>query len=169
MADIRPETVEDAKSVRSVELLAFGRTSEAELVDRLRERGAAVHSLVAVEADEVVGHILFSPVRLEYVEDSFDGLGLAPLAVLPSHQNRGIGSLLARGGLEILRKSGHAYVAVLGHPGFYSRFGFVPAGRYGIGCEYDVPEESFMILELYKNALAGRRGEVRYRPEFREV
>ena len=58
---------------------------------------------------------------------------------------------------------------VVGHPEYYPRFGFVPAKLKGIGCEFEVPEEAFIVLELQEGALAGRVGMVRFQPEFRDA
>jgi putative acetyltransferase len=143
-------------------------------VDALRARGQAMLSLVAVEAPEVVGHILFSPVTIEPVGEPagessagrVTALGLGPMAVLPTRQRQGIGSLLVRTGLEACRAAGHGCVVVLGHPEYYPRFGFAPASRYGVRWEHPAPDEAFMLLELRAGALGGRGGIVRYQPEF---
>jgi putative acetyltransferase len=96
-------------------------------------------------------------------------MGLAPMAVLPARQRQGIGSALVRDGLGRCRELGYEAVVVLGHPGYYPRFGFVPASRFGIGCEYDVPAEVFMALELVPGALRGKPGTIRYHPAFAEL
>ena len=126
-------------------------------------------SLVAVEDGRVVGHILFSPVTIESGERTFSAVGLAPMAVLPELQHRGVGSQLVKAGLDECRKAGCERVVVLGHPEYYPRFGFVPASRYGIGCEYDVPDEVFMALELREGVLLDCHGIAKYQPEFNEV
>ncbi len=169
MAVIRHEALEDMAAVHRLEQEAFGRAEEANLVDALRRRRAFTLSLVAVKDDQVVGHILFSPVTIESGDSSFEAVGLGPMAVLPSHQRQGIGSQLVRAGLEECRKAGHAIVIVLGHPNFYPRFGFSPSKSYGIRWENDVPDEVFMVAELRPGALAGRSGIVRYQPEFSGV
>jgi putative acetyltransferase len=154
--------------------LAFGRPQEAALVDALRAAAHPHVSLVAVEDEEVVGHIFFSPVSIE-PEDAVSmatgalAMGLAPMAVLPRCQNQGIGSELVRAGLRACLRLGCAVVVVLGHPDYYPRFGFVPASRMGLRCEYDVPDEVFMATELVPDALAGVRGLVKYHPEFGKV
>jgi putative acetyltransferase len=165
----RPEAPEDAAAIRHVEEQAFGQTNEADLVDALRRREAFTLSLVAVEGGEIVGHILFSPVTIEAGESRFEALALGPMAVLPSHQRKGIGSRLVRAGLEECRRAGHNIVVVLGHPNFYPRFGFVPSKPFGIRWEIDVPDEVFMLAELKPGALAGRGGAVKYQPEFNDV
>ena len=91
------------------------------------------------------------------------------MAVLPEFQNRAVGSELARRGLEACRSIGHDVVVVLGHPEYYPRFGFVPAKQLGLTCEYPVPDEVFMVVELREGALGGLKGVVKYRPEFSNV
>jgi putative acetyltransferase len=125
-------------------------------------------SLVAVQDDKIVGHIAFSPVRVEAENSSSEAIALAPMAVLPAYQRKGIGSQLVRSGLEECRHLGHEIVVVVGHPDYYPRFGFVPAKTKGLQCEFEVPDEAWMVLELRAGALAGRRGTVRFQPEFRE-
>ena len=94
---------------------------------------------------------------------------LAPLAVLPPHQNKGIGSKLVLAGLDECRRLGHAIIVLLGHPNYYPRFGFVPAKAQDIECEFEAPDEAWMILELREGALAGRQGTVSFQPEFKEA
>ncbi|HXU37840.1 MAG TPA: N-acetyltransferase [Blastocatellia bacterium] len=166
---IRTETTEDHGPVRLVNELAFGQPNEADLVDALRENAHPCISLVALVDEQVVGHIFFSPVSIETESGDFTAMGLAPMAVLPEHQNQGIGSQLVREGLKACRRIGENVVVVLGHPNYYPRFGFVPAGLKGLRCEYDVPDEVFMVTELTEGALAGRRGLVKYHPEFAKV
>lgn len=166
---IRPESAGDAEAIRQVNEQAFGRPEEARLVEALREGNNVVLSLVAVDAGQVVGHILFCPVIIEAEGNLYDAVGLGPMAVLPAFQNRGVGSALVRAGLEALRNQEHAAVVVLGHPEFYPRFGFVPASRHGIRSRYDVPDAVFMVAELAPGALAGKGGTVAYPPEFDAV
>ena len=169
MLIIRPETSEDATAIRHLNEEAFGSTVEADLVEKLRSRQAFTLSLVATYMDKVVGHILFSPVTIESESLSFTALGLGPMAVLPSYQKKGIGSQLIRAGIKRCRQAGHEVVVVLGHPDYYPRFGFVQASTYSIKCEYSVPTEAFMVLELRKGALAERSGIVKYQPEFEGI
>jgi putative acetyltransferase len=168
MITIRAETAEDVSSVRRVNELAFERKEEADLVDRLRAAAEPHISLVAVSGAQVVGHIFFSPVTLEAEAARFAIMGLAPMAVLPEYQNQGIGSRLVLEGLEECGRAGCYVVVVLGHPEYYPRFGFVPARRKGLRCEYPVPDEAFMVTELKPNALSVR-GLVKYSPEFGNV
>ena len=169
MLSIRREIPEDIDSVRYVNEQAFGRKKEAELVDKLRNRGVLTISLVAIQDGEIVGHIAFSPVVIESGLSSFEAIALAPMAVLPAYQRKGIGSQLVRAGLKECQRLGHDIVVILGHPDYYPRFGFVLAKTKGIDCEFKAPEEAWMILELREGALAGRRGIVKFQPEFREA
>lgn len=169
MADIREERPEDILGVRYVNRQAFDSAVEADLVDKLRQRHGLILSLVALEKAHVVGHILFSPVTVESESSSFTAAALDPMAVLPQHQRQGIGSQLVNVGLEELKKTDYDIVVVLGHPDYYPRFSFSPASNYGIKCEFDVPDEAFMLLELRPGALAERSETVKYQPEFREA
>ena len=165
---IRPETDADTSAVFDVNAAAFPTDAEAKLVDALRMAADPFISLLAVDNQHVVGHIMFTPVAL----DAFDDLhlmGLAPMAVAPSLQRRGIGTKLVEAGLQRCRESGVGTVAVLGHPEFYPRFGFRPSAQWGIKCEYDVPEDVFMLLELTADYLQNCQGTIRYNAAFAEV
>ncbi len=169
MIKIHPETPEDIEAIGCVNEQAFGKQQEKELVDKLRRHGKLIVSLVAVKEREVVGHIAFSPVAVESEKDSFPAITLAPLAVLPDCQKQGIGTMLMDAGLDYCRKLGHEVVFLVGHPQYYPRFGFIKAGEKGIKCEFEAPPEAFMLLELQPGALAGRKGMVRFQPEFHEA
>ena len=169
MLTIRMETPEDIGAIRYVNEQAFGQEAEAEIVEKLRKRVALTLSLVAIQGNEVVGHIAFSPVEVESEHSGFKAIALAPMGVLPAYQRKGIGSQIVRAGLEECRRLGHEIVVVLGHPDYYPRFGFVPARPRGIECEFEVPDEAWMILELREGVLAGRQGTVRFQPEFKEA
>jgi putative acetyltransferase len=169
MVTVRAETPADRDAVRLVNERAFGSAAEADLVDALRE-GARPHvSLVAESEGRVVGHIFFSPVVIESGSGASEAFALGPMGVLPEFQRGGVGSELVRRGLEECRRLGQEVVFVLGHPEYYPRFGFAPAAAKGLRCEYPVPDEVFMALELREGALAGRTGLVKYRPEFGSV
>ncbi len=147
---------------------AFPTDAEAKLADSLRRSADPLVSLVAVENQEVVGHIMFTAVMLE----SFDELrlmGLAPMAVSPALQRRGTGSKLIKAGLQRCTALGAGAVAVLGHPEYYPRFGFRPSSEWGIKSEYDVPEGVFMMMELKAGYLQGSQGIIRYNPAFADV
>ncbi|MFC1917093.1 GNAT family N-acetyltransferase [Chloroflexota bacterium] len=169
MLEIRPETPGDIALISSVNDEAFGQKQEGELIVKLRNRGVLTVSLVAVQDDEIIGHIAFSPVKVASKRAIFQAVSLAPMAVLPAYQREGIGSQLVTAGLEECRCLQHEIVFVVGHPDYYPRFGFVPARSEGIDCEFEVPDEAWLVLELRQGALAGRRGTVKFRPEFQEA
>ncbi len=169
MLTIRLETPEDQASIHHVNQEAFGQSQEADIVDGLRARSALAISLVAVQETLIVGHMAFSKVEVTSEQSSFEALALAPLAVLPAYQNKGIGSQLVLAGLNECRRLGYEIIVVLGHPDYYPRFGFVPAKPKGIKCEFEVPDEAWMVLELRVGALAGRQGKVRFQPEFKDA
>jgi putative acetyltransferase len=165
--EIRLEQPEDIAAIHRVNVGAFGRASEANLVDQLRG-GAATFSFVAIAAEQIVGHVFYSPVTIAGVDDALI-LGLAPVAVLPDYQRQGIGSGLIRQSLTACARLGGQAVVVLGNPAYYQRFGFMPAKHKGLQCEYPVPDEFFMVLELTQGTLARGRGTVKYRPEFSDL
>ncbi|HEY0101297.1 MAG TPA: N-acetyltransferase [Pyrinomonadaceae bacterium] len=168
MIIVRAETSKDIEAVRRVNQLAFGRAEEANLVDALRLAAHPYISLVAETGGRVAGHIFFSPVTIETEVRAPAIFGLAPMAVLPEHQNQGIGSRLVREGLNECRRISVGAVVVLGHPAYYPRFGFVPASSKGLRCEYPVPDEAFMVTELTPGELPSQ-GLVKYHPEFGNV
>jgi putative acetyltransferase len=97
-------------------------------------------------------------------------MGLGPIAVLPEHQRKGVGSLLVRAGIERLKRQGSPFIILVGHPKYYPRFGFELASKRGIRCQWDeVPDDAFMILILDETAMAGVKGMVRFRKEFEEA
>ena len=169
--EIRAFEPEDSETVREVHTAAFGgREDEARLVETLHAAGASSVSLVAVEeaSDNVIGHLLFSPVEIEGGGPSISVVGLAPIGILPEFQRKGVGSQLIRAGLEACQEARYDAVVLLGEPDYYSRFGFGRASGYGLGNEYGV-DEHFMVLELRSGALGSSSGIVRYRPEFGKV
>lgn len=165
---IRPEEPEDTVAVRAVNVAAFDTTAEADLVDTLRGNVEPLVSLVAEADGSIVGHILFSPVTLTDQPD-FLLMGLGPMAVMPRHQRQGFGSALVRRGLERCAELGCDAVVVLGHPQYYPRFGFVPASKYGMSSQYDVPDDVFMLIELRPGSLRGASGKVSYDEAFSGV
>lgn len=160
----RPEADADHDSIRLVNQKAFGEDDEADLVDGLREQGLARLSLVAELEGRIVGHILFSEIQIVGDNDAVEALALAPMAVVPEHQRKGIGSELIRSGLDQCRQAGHRIVIVVGHPNYYPRFGFSPKLAAPLQSEY--ASEAFMALELVPGALEGVTGEVKYPAPF---
>ena len=149
--DIRQERPADHEAVYQVVKEAFAHAEhtdghEQDLVVDLRKSNAFIPelSLVAVEDDKVAGHILFTKAAVNQTEV----LALAPLAVLPKYQGRGIGLALIKQGHKIAAELGYRYSVVLGHPKFYPRAGYIPAGRYGIKAPFPVKDENFMAICL---------------------
>ncbi len=165
---IRPEQPTDVEAIQRINTAAFETDAEARLVDALRSAADPYISLVAEFDAEPVGHICFSPATIEG-HANINLLGLAPMAVLPQHQRQGIGAVLVRAGLEACKKRDAHAVIVLGHPGYYPRFGFTPASRTGIACEYDAPDEAFMLLEITPGALGSASGIARYHNAFADL
>lgn len=168
MYTVRAECDADQDGARAVHRAAFPTDSEARLVDLLREHGQARVSLVAECYGQVVGHVLFSPVSVDAAAGQCWGLGLAPVAVLPAWQRRGVGSSLIREGLALCERQGAPFVVVLGEPEYYGRFGFKRAAAAGLGNEYGVDQE-FQVLDLRPGSLPAGGGLVRYGPEFADV
>jgi putative acetyltransferase len=161
---VRGEDPRDIPAIRSINENAFGRPDEAELVERLRTEGAVLVSLVAELEKQALGHILFSRMWIDTTAGAVPAVALAPMAVLPEYQRRGVGQLLVRRGLDRLSSLGEQIVIVLGHPGYYPRFGFsVEKARC---LESPFPPEAFMALELNLGALNGVQGRVRYPKAF---
>jgi putative acetyltransferase len=165
---IREETEKDQVAVHHLNVAAFGTPLEADLVDVLRKEASPIISLLAEGDGMVIGHILFSPVALTNHKD-LKIMGLGPMAVLPDRQRQGVGSALVREGLMKCKALGYGAVVVLGHPGYYPRFGFVPSARYGIVSEYEVPEDVFMVLELEPGYLRQAEGIIQYHPAFNQI
>ena len=169
MATVRTELPRDLDAVRVLLSLSFRREAEARLVDRLRAAGKLSVALVAEDKERILGHIVFSKnvVSVEGVPANL--LVLAPIAVMPAFQRLGIGSALVSSGIERARAQSHAGVLVLGDPGFYARFGFVPAARFGLKSPVSAPAESFMAIELEPGSIAGLSGVVRYGHEYDDL
>ncbi len=136
------------------------------LVGRLRNAGGFVPelSLVACSGNEIVGHILLTPITIG--KGNHPSLALAPLSVHTGLQKRGIGGMLIRAAHDKARESGYESVVVLGHKEYYPRFGYKPLSGYGIRLPFDVPEEYCMAVEFRQGALNGVSGMVSYPPEF---
>ena len=160
---IRLKSPPDIPGVREILTTAFDGSAEADLVERLRENGRVVLSLVAEVADERVGHFMFTDVAIDGHPQAH-WVGLAPLAVRPDRQGQGVGAALVRRGLEDLNLFGHHGVVVLDEPKYYSRFGFQAANRFGLVCTYDAPPEAFMALALGGSTIPD--GTVHYAKEF---
>jgi putative acetyltransferase len=166
---IRSERPEDAAAIATIHERAFGQPAEARLVAALRAAGALAVSLVGEREGRLVGHVAFSPVSVrDGPGPAWEAIGLGPVGVLPDQQRTGVGAALVRAGLAACRARRQLVVLVLGHASYYPRFGFRPAAPEGLRWEHG-HDESFFVLELAPGALAGRRGVVRYRPEFAAI
>ncbi|WP_159800767.1 GNAT family N-acetyltransferase [Flavobacterium sp. MK4S-17] len=163
----RPEEYSDFDQIRLLNILAFDRADEADLIDRIRNENEYLPALsfVALHNSKIIGHIMLSKIT---IGEHFEGLAaLAPMAVLPDFQNKGIGSLLVDHAVSEAEKIGLSAIVVLGHPNFYPRFGFGKASLKGITCPYaGVPNEAFLVKELYDNSLKGISGMVTYSTAF---
>jgi len=157
---IRPEEPADRSAIRAVVTAAFGRAVEAELVDRLRDDGGSVISLVAVEDGRIVGHVLFSRMTAP-----FRALGLGPVCVAPDRQRSGIGSRLIRAGLDRAARDGWQAVFVLGEPAFYHRFGFDPDLARGFSSPYAGP---YLMALALDGPLPVTKGRIGYAAAFQE-
>ncbi len=167
---IRTETTDDHEVVHQINQRAFNAEGEARIVANLRNNCDGIISLVAQLDDRVVGHILFSPVRIEDGDKILHGMGLAPMAVLPEYQHQGIGKQLIEEGLSRIKQTDCPFVIVLGHPEYYPKFGFQRAADYGLKPQWDgIPDEVFMLLVLNKDALTNVSGVVYYRDEFNDA
>ncbi|MBN1369736.1 MAG: N-acetyltransferase [Dehalococcoidaceae bacterium] len=167
MLNVRVETDNDVTTIYHINAQGFGREKEAEFVNHLRDHHGITLSLVAEYNGLLVGHALFSPVRIEPDGAGFNSVTLTPLAVLPEYQRRGIGSMLVREGMEKIRSLGHDIIFLVGHPEYYPRLGFTQAKPKGFRCEFDVPDEAWMLLEAVKVDCEKLERTVYFRPEFR--
>jgi putative acetyltransferase len=162
----RAEIPADGPAIRTIHLLAFDTSVEADLVEKLRNNAAVRLSIVAEVDAAIVGHVVFSPVELGEGIDTIRGLGLGPIAVLPHLQRHGIGTKLITMALEILKADGCPFVVVLGAPAFYARFGFKPARDFGVRCKWEAAADSFMLLPFDAERMARGAGLARYGAEF---
>jgi putative acetyltransferase len=161
----RSEQPADHDGVRTIHRTSFPTDAEARLVDALRTGGSLCVSWVAVDEGVIAGHVAFSPVT---VTGATDGVGLAPVAVLPAFRRRGIAEKLIREGLEACERLDFGFVVVLGDPTYYRRCGFLPAAGWGLSDEYG-GGEAFQALELQTASIPTGGGLVRYAPEFAVV
>jgi putative acetyltransferase len=161
---IRVAGTADLDDVLRVESVAFGMDKEAELTQGLLGDPTAVPtiSLLAFADDgQPIGHVLFTSARVVGESASPKTMLLAPLAVVPAAQKRGVGEALTREALKLAKGIGVELVFVLGHPGYYPRFGFAPAGAQGLDAPYPIPVEAaaaWMVLELVDGAIERASG-----------
>ncbi|MFJ4187950.1 GNAT family N-acetyltransferase [Kitasatospora sp. NPDC089509] len=167
----RVECPQDAPATRRVHMAAFPGPDEADLVDALRRDPAWLPGLSVVAVDDsglVVGHALLTRLRVGGNGGGGgggDALALAPVAVAPEWQRRGVGELVVRAALSAAEEAGEKLVVVLGDPDYYGRFGFTPAGRHEVTGPFEVPEAYFQALPLAAYD-GGPRGLCRYPEPF---
>ena len=166
LIEIREERADDVAAVRDLNRRAFGQDQESNIVDALRANAAALLSLVATVNDQIVGHIVYSPAS---IDGNLMGAALGPMAVLPECQRQGIGSKLIETGTRKLEEAGCPFIIVVGHADYYPRFGFRPASKHRIKCEWDVPDNAFMLLVLDQAKMESVSGLAKYRHEFSSI
>lgn len=164
---IRPEEPGDYLAIRQLLNDCFEQSAEADLVDAIRTSCPDAISFVACNDDDLLGFAMLSPARLERTSNHFEGFGLAPVAVHADYQKQGIGTSLIQTLLAIVPVNRAHFILVIGDPDYYQRFGFKPAIPLGIDCEWDVPDEAFMILPLSEQDDWAGIG--RYREEFHQT
>ena len=170
---LRPTTPADYPAITALLQASFADDPHSDqtehlLVGRLRQSAAYIPELdiVAEQGGQIVGHILLSKIKIRNGEQTFDSLALAPVAVLPAQQGQGIGGQLIEAAHRVARLLGHRSVVLLGHAGYYPRFGYERASRFGIALPFEVPDENCMAVELVESGLAGVSGMVEYPAAF---
>lgn len=166
---IRKAKETDRSEILNIHIQAFGKDEGpviAQLVKNLLDDETAmpILSLVAFEQDKLLGHILFTKVEVAGADNPIIAQILAPLAILPGEQNKGIGQELINEGLRLLKDAGTELVFVLGHPSYYPRCGFIPAGRLGYEAPYHIPDENadaWMVLGLVGDVMEKFSGRVK--------
>jgi len=162
MTTIRREEESDRQRILDITGQAFEKDEEPELVRRIWESNDFIPelSLVAVDNDELVGHLIFTAMTIQTDDEDIPALCLGPVSVVPERQRQGIGSELIRHGMAECQRLGHHIIVLLGHPEYYPRFGFRPAGERGLSVDFEAPPEAFMVYEGISGALDGVTGEV---------
>lgn len=170
---LRQEKVSDHAEVESLIKEAFADVElsdhrEHDLVTRLRKSPSFVPalSIVAESEGKIVGHILFTRIKIEHEDESHEALALAPVSVLPDHQGRGIGAALIKEGHKVAQRLGFKASVLLGHETYYPRFGYERASTFGISLPFEVPDENVMAFALQEGALIHMRGTVEYDAAF---
>lgn len=161
---IRDRQPVDDEAIRRLNDAAFGGTYESRLIDDLRAANCAVIELVSVDETDVIGHILMSTLDVAVGGKTVCSLALAPMSVQPGRQRQGIGSALVREASQRAQRQGWAAVIVLGHPGYYPRFGFSAALARPLASPFS--GDAFMALELIPGSLQGGAGRVVYPSAF---
>ncbi|MDM8539022.1 N-acetyltransferase [Desulfobacterales bacterium HSG17] len=166
--EIRKTTESDKAEICNVHIKAFGNEKGSEIADLVMglmndKTAVPFLSLAAVEKSRIIGHILYTKAQVTGTDESLSVRLLAPLAVLPDNQSKGVGGQLIKEGLSQLKKSGVDLVFVLGHPDYYPRSGFTPAGVLGYEAPYPIPEihaGAWMVKELSPGIFGKIKGKV---------
>ena len=166
---IRKEEENDNIQIYEVNKLAFQQENEGKLIEKIRntENFIPELSIVAEIDNRIVGHILFSKIKI-VGKSVYESLALAPMAVIPEFQKKGIGSELVKIGIKMAKKLGFDSIIVIGHKEYYPKFGFQRASKWNIKCPFEVPDDVFMAIELTEKAFEGKAGTVEYPDEFNE-
>jgi predicted N-acetyltransferase YhbS len=165
---IRKSIESDTLEIKNIHTKAFGEKKGPEIAELVKglfndKTAMPLFSLVAIEGEKIVGHILYTKAKIIQTMAPVSAQILAPLAILPDFQNKGIGAQLIREGLNLLKDSGVELVFVLGHPEYYPRTGFIPAGALGFDAPYYIPEEhagAWMVQELCSGIMGRIKGAV---------
>lgn len=170
---IRSIETTDYLAVRKLIVEAFtqsehGYHDEADLVGNIRQDDTYDYELelVAIVADEIVGHGLLSEIKIINEQATHTGLALAPLTVLPEKQKQGIGSEILTELEQRATEKGYRCITILGDPEHYGRLGYTPAKHWEITFPFDVPDAYCLLKELQPNALQDVSGEVKYLAAF---
>ena len=167
---IRKETEKDYNAIKEVNNQAFSQAIEGNIIDKIRISDPKALSLVATLEDKVVGHIFFSSAWIHEKPEIKNGMGLAPMAVLPKFQKQGIGCSLINEGIRILKQQSVPFIIVLGLANYYPKFGFETASKHGLKSQWEgVPDEAFMVLILDADLMNKITGTAFYREEFNEA
>jgi len=168
--NIRTEEVKDYPEVYTLNYEAFGgRDDESKLIEKIRQSKFFVPelSLVAELEGKIVGNIVLSKASVVGEQEVHEVIVLAPIAVKPGLQKKGIGGELIQEGLRRCRNLGYSLVLLIGHPEYYPRYGFQSARQYQLELrQFEVPDHVFMVRELVEGALMNIRGELKYPDAF---
>jgi len=162
---IREATDSDINDILFIHRKAFGQDDVAELTGQLLDDPSAEPevSLLAFNDDRAVGHILFSTAHLAHTDKTISISILAPLAIVPGAQKQGVGGKLIEKGLQLLSESGVELVFVLGHPEYYPRHGFKPAGVLGFEAPFPIPDkdaDAWMVQALRPGVIGSVSGKI---------
>jgi putative acetyltransferase len=166
---IRTETVSDFEEVYELNKLVFGRDDESKLIERIRLSKQFIPelSIVIEEQNGIIGHVLLSKAEVVENDVSYEVIVLAPIAINPKHQRKGLGSKLIQEAFSKCKELGYGLIFLIGHPTYYPRFGFKPARKYHFELkQFIVRDEVFMVCELFEGELNKVKGELIYPESF---